>query len=44
MAQANEPLPSEVCWQTGNYTDDCCCELCEHYLDCSASGYDEDEE
>lgn len=35
---------SDLCWQTGNYTDDCCCEMCAHYEECSASGYDEDDD
>ena len=35
---------NEMCWQTGNYDDNCCCELCSHYTECSASGYDEDDD
>ena len=31
--------PSELCWQTGNFTDDCICEFCDHKHECS--GYDE---
>ena len=42
MTNDTQIMPSEICWQTGNYNDDCCCELCDHYLECSASGYDED--
>ena len=35
--------PTEKCWQTGIYTDDCECEFCEHKYECS--GYeDEDDE
>lgn len=34
--------PNEICYQTGNYTDECCCELCDHKYDCS--GYDDDDE
>ena len=22
--------PTELCWQTGNFTDNCECEFCEH--------------
>lgn len=32
--------PTDVCWETGNYTDDCICELCDHKDECS--GYEED--
>lgn len=36
----------DLCWTTGNYTDNCICEFCEHKFECS--GYDdfndEDEE
>ena len=34
--------PNDKCYQTGNYTDECCCELCDHKYDCS--GYDDDDE
>ena len=27
--------PTDLCWQTGNYTDDCICEF---------SGYEDDED
>lgn len=30
-------FPTELCWQTGNYTDECCCEFCEHSDECSGS-------
>ena len=30
--------PTELCWQTGNFTDKCECEFCEHKYECS--GYD----
>lgn len=30
--------PNEFCWLTGNYTDDCDCEFCEHKQECS--GYE----
>lgn len=35
--------PTEKCWLTGVYTDDCECEFCRHKSECS--GYqDEDED
>lgn len=34
--------PNEFCWQTGNYTDNCDCELCSHKYECS--GYDGEED
>ena len=33
---------NEKCWETGNYTDDCNCNLCPHKDECS--GYDNKEE
>lgn len=33
---------NEICWQTGNYSDLCECEFCEHKHECS--GYEEDEQ
>ena len=35
--------PMELCWQTGNYTDECICDCCEHNYECSASNNDEEE-
>lgn len=29
---------TELCWQTGEYTDDCICEFCEHKSECSIKG------
>mgnify|MGYP004458425557 FL=1 len=34
--------PTDHCWQTGNYTDDCECEFCEHKEECS--GYEKDDD
>ena len=34
--------PNEFCWQTGNYTGNCDCELCSHKYECS--GYDGEED
>ncbi len=33
--------PTDVCWETGNYTDDCICEFCDHKDECS--GYEGDD-
>lgn len=35
-------MPTELCWQTGNFTDDCECELCDHKEECS--GYEDDDD
>lgn len=32
---------ADHCWETGEYTDDCICELCDHKDECS--GYDDDD-
>lgn len=34
--------PTELCWETGNYIDDCDCEFCVHNFECS--GYDSDDD
>jgi len=26
--------PNDLCWSTGVYTDNCMCEVCEHFDDC----------
>lgn len=31
----NDMSPTELCWQTGDYTDECHCEFCEHSDECS---------
>ena len=36
--------PSDVCWETGNFTDDCICEFCDHKEECSGADLDEDDE
>ena len=33
----NDMSPTELCWQTGDYTDECYCEFCEHSDECSGS-------
>lgn len=35
--------PNDRCYQTGNYTDDCDCNLCSHQRECSGSDLDEEE-
>lgn len=37
-------IPEEKCWQTGIFTDECQCEMCMHLHECSASGYDDEDE
>lgn len=27
--------PTDLCWQTGRYTDDSICEFCDHKEECS---------
>ncbi len=34
--------PTDLCWETGEYTDDCECEFCAHKNECS--GYEEKDE
>lgn len=34
--------PSDICWNTGSYIDDCICEICDHRFECS--GYDDHED
>lgn len=36
--------PTEHCWETGDYTDECVCDLCDHMYECSASTYGEDDD
>lgn len=35
---------NELCWLTGNYTDMCSCWTCSHAYECSASGFEEDDD
>lgn len=42
MSNIKSKYPTDHCWQTGNYTDDCECEFCEHKEECS--GYERDDE
>lgn len=35
--------PTELCWQTGNYTDNCDCELCDHQGECSGCENNDDD-
>ena len=32
---------TDICWQTGNYTDECDCEFCSHKQECSGYGGDD---
>ena len=34
--------PTDLCWETGVFTDDCECEFCNHKEECS--GYDKNDE
>ena len=33
---------SEQCWQTGEWTDECVCECCEHREECSGADNEDD--
>jgi len=35
--------PNDICWETGNYSDNCCCATCEHSHECSGSDADDDD-
>ena len=37
-------LPTEKCWISGEFTDECNCDFCEHKYECSGAdeNYDED--
>lgn len=41
-SSCEDMLSTEVCWQTGNYSDGCNCSFCEHQDECS--GFDCDDE
>lgn len=36
--------PTEHCWATGEYTDDCICDFCNHKHECSGYDHDEDDD
>lgn len=36
--------PTDRCWETGVYTDDCECEFCSHKHYCSGYDHDEDDD
>ena len=44
MKGVDNMQPTELCWQTGNYTEECVCEFCAHKYECSGSDLDEDED
>lgn len=35
--------PTDRCWETGVYTDDCICDFCSHKEICSGYDYSDDE-
>ena len=37
--------PTDICWNTGRFTDDCDCEMCDHKDECSGNdNHDDDDE
>lgn len=36
--------PSDICWETGEYTDDRICEFCSHRHECSGADLHDDED
>lgn len=36
--------PTEICWETGAFTDGCECEFCSHKFECSGCEKYDDEE
>ena len=36
--------PTDKCWETGEYTDDCNCGCCDHKEECSGADLDDDNE
>ena len=36
--------PNDRCYQTGNYTDDCDCNLCSHQRECSGSDLEDEDD
>ena len=37
--------PTELCWQTGEYSDACICDFCDHKNECSGyDSHDDDDE
>ena len=43
MKEDKDLFPTEKCWRTGIYTDECNCDFCEHQFECSAGNIDDDE-
>ncbi len=33
--------PTEICWETGYYTEECFCAYCEHRNECDALNYND---
>lgn len=42
MMEVTIMYPTELCWLTGSFEDNCECEFCEHKYECS--GYEDDED
>jgi len=40
MSANKDKEPTEKCWETGEYNDECDCEMCDHKFECS--GYEVD--
>ena len=36
--------PTERCWETGEYSDDCECRFCQHQYECSGADLDDEED
>ena len=36
--------PTDLCWETGVYTDNCICDFCEHKEECSGYEGNNDDE
>lgn len=36
--------PTEKCWESGTYTGDCICDLCDHKNECSGYNHDDNDE
>ena len=43
-SMVEEISSEEKCWSTGEYTDDCICETCNHAYECSGSNIKEDDD
>ena len=41
LAAEDNKSAADRCWETGDFTDDCICEFCDHKEECS--GYSEED-